>query len=624
MGELNVSKDEVREIMAMLLLEEGENGLDTLPVVKIEEPEVTLNLETRQADHRKSAEPMSNQFEEKIDKVISSDKADHKETKREKTPQINPSERVDGHTFLGQILQGLGGRDDPDPDDSSDSDGDGRKPHKVPNSNKPARRNDHSTGEGQTDAEETEDERPRKMRGTYSALRPPQPAKYDGEADAHKFFKFVSQSAAYCKKGRIHEEDQVQEISYFLEGDAYKFYLNEVSLEEHKWDLSRFMKGLFNYSFPPNYRQREREKLEQFKQGQLRVRSYAAELKNKYQIIGYAHKKEKVRKLWAGLQPRLQQKLYENGFDPEKSQWGEIVDAAETYEIAREMGFSGSTHDSGDRPNDRGGNGSRRNGTGRGNGGTHRNSGNNGRSNGDGRSEKEHTYVRPQNNTNRQKYRPTFTRTNQVPRVTNSNARNKPNRLTETEVARYKAEGLCFKCGGKGHRSNECPDDDKVKSSGSGPPGVRSNNIHLSFNDIENLRDSGSTGLRTSSACIQVAAIRFGNVHVEKVPSGRPKWRRTERNRKKRRLTIKRNLADLPMLSCEDIGLENPELEETAGDPYAKLAMYMLESQQPYPGDYNHEPISEGSRFLVYRISEESYILYPVGRCKHGKFRDLG
>ncbi|KAG6809659.1 hypothetical protein H0H92_015293 [Tricholoma furcatifolium] len=336
-----LTPEEKRELMAQLLLEEGGRGLSEGPVVKFDEsfvlndPEIgDINKRPGKgtkllSEDRSSVEPMSSSFKGKIDKITSKIKGGSaKEIEKGRTT-TRTSERVDGNTFLGHVFGRMGNGGHLDPEDSSD-DGDSNRGE----NGKPAPAWEPRRAIEQSGDESEREGNLRKRRGRYSAIKPTPPEKYNGEPEVQRYFKFVAQSVAYCDKGQIPSEDQVQKISYFLTGEAYKFYLNKVLMEEHKWNLTKFVKRLFNYCFPPNYRLKEQQKLETFKRGNMRVRPYAAELKNKYQIIGYAHKHEKVRKLWSGLQPRLQQKLFENGFDPERSKWGEVVDAAELYEIA--------------------------------------------------------------------------------------------------------------------------------------------------------------------------------------------------------------------------------------------------------------------------------------------------
>ncbi|KAG6809124.1 hypothetical protein H0H92_001467 [Tricholoma furcatifolium] len=521
-----LTRAEKKELMAQLLLDEGGRSLEEEPVVKFEESFV-LNETSEENDEespngssklssedRRSVEPMSTSFEEKINKMTSRVKTENGEPEQRKG-STRTSERVDGKTFLGHVFGKLGKGGDSDPEDSSD---DGKDDYDRDKANKPEKK---YRREIEQSGDETEPEEvPRKRKGRYSAIKPTPPEKYSGEPDVQKYFKFVAQSVAYCDKGQIPSEDQVQEVSYFLTGEAYKFYLNEVSMEEYKWNLTKFVKRLFDYCFPPNYRLKEQQKLEVFKQGGLRVRPYAAELKNKYQIIGYAHKREKVRKLWSGLQPRLQQKLFENGFDPERSKWGEVVDAAELYEIAREMGLGGEGNNCRDSGGYRERNKPQRN-----RGKNHGTFDRQKRIDGEagtpphGPTPKHEPYA--ERATHGRRKRP------ENDRKTSDSRRS---RLTDAERTKYRNEGRCFNCGEMGHVSSKCPDNDKVRSSGSGPPGVRSNKISFDMDETEELGAHGATEEHTSGVHIQVAAVRFSDVEIKKRPRGRPRWMRKRKN----------------------------------------------------------------------------------------------
>ena len=52
---------------------------------------------------------------------------------------------------------------------------------------------------------------------------------YDGMDDLFLFFQFITQSMAYIREGRIPTDVQINKISYFLKGKAYKFYSSEVT-----------------------------------------------------------------------------------------------------------------------------------------------------------------------------------------------------------------------------------------------------------------------------------------------------------------------------------------------------------------------------------------------------------
>jgi hypothetical protein len=163
------------------------------------------------------------------------------------------------------------------------------------------------------------------------------PKDYDGTDDPFLFFQFITQSMAYIKEGRIPVDIQINKISYFLKGKAYKFYSSEVAYDVDEWTLEHFFNELFNYCFPPDFRIQQLEKLDTLKQGSLRVREYAAELKLISRTIGSIPDRELTSKLWKGLSINLQRSLWRDSLDPEYSNWDEIVRTAERHEIANSL-----------------------------------------------------------------------------------------------------------------------------------------------------------------------------------------------------------------------------------------------------------------------------------------------
>lgn len=166
-----------------------------------EEKEVTEAREAKKWVSKancKLVEPMSHKVEGMIDRVLKGSGKDNKTAKLE----VRTNERIDGGTFLGMAFQKLErGKYDP-PDDSSDSsnsNNDEPKPYKAKNGNK------HNNN--QEDSSSDAEEKPRAIRGRYRTIKPTPPKKYDGKANLHKYFKFVSQSVAYCDKGNISERD---------------------------------------------------------------------------------------------------------------------------------------------------------------------------------------------------------------------------------------------------------------------------------------------------------------------------------------------------------------------------------------------------------------------------------
>jgi len=119
-----------------------------------------------------------------------------------------------------------------------------------------------------------------------------------------------------------------------LTGKAFKFYTTVVSMELKKWKLDKFFVELFNYCFPPDFRLRQRSKMNAFEQKKMCVSEYAAELLVMFHTIGSLMKRERVEKLWNGLRPELQQVLWRENLEPQHSTWKQVLRVAERHEIA--------------------------------------------------------------------------------------------------------------------------------------------------------------------------------------------------------------------------------------------------------------------------------------------------
>ena len=55
-------------------------------------------------------------------------------------------------------------------------------------------------------------------------LKPLAPLEYDGAADAHSYYQFVTEGTDYVVSGHIHQWQRVFMLLYYLKGKAYDFY----------------------------------------------------------------------------------------------------------------------------------------------------------------------------------------------------------------------------------------------------------------------------------------------------------------------------------------------------------------------------------------------------------------
>jgi len=128
-------------------------------------------------------------------------------------------------------------------------------------------------------------------------------------------------------------------ISNFLTGKAYTFWVNTVSNNPLEWTLEELFKELFNYCFPVDYRLQMREKLRNSYQGNRSVRDYVHELENLFLLVGFVSERERVNKLWHGLNENIQRELWKKELTPTTSTWSEVRETAEIIEIAERIGW---------------------------------------------------------------------------------------------------------------------------------------------------------------------------------------------------------------------------------------------------------------------------------------------
>jgi hypothetical protein len=150
-------------------------------------------------------------------------------------------------------------------------------------------------------------------------LKPIPPEPYDGTPDSRVFHKFVIQAKKYMADGRVPPKKQVYRLSDFLKGKAYEFYLMDVAYCPHEWTLTEYLRALFDFCFPVDYRSQLRLKLKKCRQGPRRVREFVFELKELSGMIGGINKRYLVNRLWYGCDKNIRAQLYLKDLHPELS-----------------------------------------------------------------------------------------------------------------------------------------------------------------------------------------------------------------------------------------------------------------------------------------------------------------
>jgi len=304
----------------------------------------------------------------------------------------------------------------------------------------------------------------------------------------------------YLKQGHVPSNEWIDILSHYLGGRAYNFYTREVSMRTKKWNLVTFFKGLFNYCFPIDFRNKQCRRLDNFVQGNKSIQDYVSELTELFTIVGTPGKCEQVTKLWYGFRKSIQKALYTAKLNPETLRWKEIVHEAEYHEMAERVDLDddspSNTHKS--RFGGNGNNGRHGEGQSAQNGSNHRQGSNNAHC-------RERNHEQPPRHPSPRCFgQPAYGRhTNQRPSGSSFRGNtpvNHGNRFEQKPCCEDKkrttlskreeelrAAGKCFRCKEPRHMLHNCLTTNHMKASLSSgkPPGLGSYSIHLNLAETE-------------------------------------------------------------------------------------------------------------------------------------------
>jgi len=267
----------------------------------------------------------------------------HSKQRKVKPAEMRPEAQIDPKSYLGVTLKKIGkgtSRKRRDPSlSSSDSTSKSSSLSESSSSESESSESDSDSDKSEPKLRRRKDKhrKPKAKRSRVKGSKLLKPKSYNGEPDSRIFNRFVRESQAYLKAYGVPRKEQAFTLSYFLEGKAYNFYVQKVSLNEAKWSLSDFYTGLFNFSFPINYRMQMRKKLDKYYQNDKTVMEYVHGLEEFFNMIGSVTKRERVLKFWKGIRLQIQKALWRDGLNPEVSTWEEVIEQAEIIEISESV-----------------------------------------------------------------------------------------------------------------------------------------------------------------------------------------------------------------------------------------------------------------------------------------------
>ncbi|KAE9383240.1 hypothetical protein BT96DRAFT_775535, partial [Gymnopus androsaceus JB14] len=155
-------------------------------------------------------------------------------------------------------------------------------------------------------------------------IKPIAPNEYNGSVNAEEFMRFVRQTTHYIEDGNVPVHREVDIMSRYLTGKAYKFYERTCGDNPDNWTLDRFFIKLYDHIFPLSFRTNQRHKLRQCSQGKHKVLDYVGYFEDLCDTIGMIDPQEKVSLLWDGFNDYITSGLYNRNLHPERSTFEDV------------------------------------------------------------------------------------------------------------------------------------------------------------------------------------------------------------------------------------------------------------------------------------------------------------
>ncbi|GAB1524382.1 hypothetical protein RhiTH_007536 [Rhizoctonia solani] len=281
---------------------------------------------------------------------------------------------------------------------------------------------------------------------------------YKGEADIDKLDMFIFSYNLYVSDTRLSNSKAVLTVSQFLDNKAASWYMLNVALDPGRYSMESIYVGLYDYCFPPDFKDDMRKLYNEKKQGDSGVQDYFAKLACLQRRLQEVTDHQHVLRVWDGAAQYIKVGWALKGLRPEATTCKTLRETALDIECTHK--YKRSIEKLG---NDK--LGSRRNqlhsplqkhdrASNYKNPGDNQSGGNRGNNKGTG--------YNSNSNSNRQNKRPNkYMRGGQAKGC--NGQENQQRKLTKEKKAELRAAGLCFECKQLGHLSKDCPKFHKAK-----------------------------------------------------------------------------------------------------------------------------------------------------------------
>ncbi|KAJ2928481.1 hypothetical protein H1R20_g8605, partial [Candolleomyces eurysporus] len=411
--------------------------------------------------------------------------------------------------------------------------------------------------------------------------------KFDGNQNIRHFVRHVRETVSSLEMNRVPKKYQVQVAARNLEKKAYDYYEQRIANNASDWTISQMYEALFNHIFPMDFRIGCRGRFNSLTQGGKTITEFAFELEELADLIGDVSEREKVTRLWYGSRPSMQSALWRDRLHPEMSSWEKVLDHALYIELSEKPMKKAESSQS--RPFD-----SKKKSK-------PAHSGNSQNTNSHSHKTPSHSNQQSSKSSSDRplNHNPSSSGKSKNKKGTSNQKGSSEQKLSKKEEDELRAANKCFLCKETGHVRRNCPKANSVKSSSNRPPGV--SNFNVEFVDVEDTMEGVLDSLHCGSMSFAEDDLRIDQAqqmteNSRRIPSllYQPgfRWRKP-----------RPDMDDWTYFSRRRVAKQ-------LGNARQKVALNILNSSQPYPGDTVPTGKVLQDRFRFVEEFGEDWLLY--------------